>query len=269
MNQYLFDLAELAIKAGRQIMQIYAKDFEIYTKQDASPVTQADRLAETIIVEGLKKLTPNIPIIAEEMASENNLPKLSEQTNEAFYLVDPLDGTKEFVNKRDEFTVNIALIKNHKPVVGIIYAPVLNLLFVADVEKNIALKIELNDEFDLKQPVATTDISAAHKVGKVFKILASRSHMNTQTQHYIADLSKKYTEIEIVNIGSSLKLCLLAGGDADIYPRFSPTMEWDTAAGHAILRAAQGDIKMPNGEEFTYGNQQNDFRNSDFIAFAY
>lgn len=268
MNQYLRQLSELAIMAGQQIIQIYAQDFDIYTKQDKSPVTQADQLAEDIIVTGLKKLTPQIPIIAEEMASEGTLPKLSKATDETFYLVDPLDGTKEFINKRVEFTVNIALIKNHQPSIGVIFAPALKQLYIADVELNIAQMFELNDQFDLTNPIAETDISAKSPTNQPFKILASRSHINSQTEDYIQNLRSQHDQVEIVNIGSSLKLCLLAAGEADIYPRFGPTMEWDIAAGHAILNAAKGSIKADNGDEFTYGDQQNNFRNGNFIAYA-
>ena len=268
MNQYLQHLSQLAITAGQQIMQIYAKDFEIYTKQDTSPVTEADRLAEDIIVAGLKRITPNIPIIAEEMASEGALPKLSADTDESFYLVDPLDGTKEFIHKRGEFTVNIALIKNHQPVVGIIFAPVLKQLYVADVEQNYAQMFTLNDEFDLSAPLAQKDISAAHIANHPFKILASRSHINAATEAYIQTLRAQHEKVEILNIGSSLKLCLLAAGEADIYPRFGPTMEWDIAAGHAILSAAGGYIKTDAGDDFIYGDQAGEFRNGNFIAYA-
>ncbi|MGL1919575.1 MAG: 3'(2'),5'-bisphosphate nucleotidase CysQ [Hyphomicrobiales bacterium] len=268
MNQYLNQLAELSIQAGRQIMEIYAKDFEIYTKQDESPVTEADQLAEDIIIKGLKNITPEIPIIAEEMASEGALPQLSATTDEAFYLVDPLDGTKEFINKRDAFTVNIALIKNHKPVVGVIFAPALNLLFCADVQNNIAVKFELNDDFDFINPRSKQDISTGNLTINPFKILASRSHLNVQTEDYIQNLKDKHGEVEIINVGSSLKLCLLAAGDADIYPRFGPTMEWDIAAGHAILAASGGHIETEKGDDFTYGDQDNDFKNGNFIAYS-
>lgn len=268
VNQYLNQLAELSIQAGRQIMEIYAKDFEIYTKQDESPVTEADQLAEDIIIKGLKNITPEIPIIAEEMASEGALPQLSATTDEAFYLVDPLDGTKEFINKRDAFTVNIALIKNHKPVVGVIFAPALNLLFCADVQNNIAVKFELSDDFDFINPRRKKDISTGNLTNNPFKILASRSHLNVQTEGYIQNLKDKHGEVEIINVGSSLKLCLLAAGDADIYPRFGPTMEWDIAAGHAILAASGGHIETEKGDGFTYGDQDNDFKNGNFIAYS-
>ncbi|PCI85656.1 MAG: 3'(2'),5'-bisphosphate nucleotidase [Hyphomicrobiales bacterium] len=268
MDQYLQQLSELALIAGRKIMQIYVKDFKVDTKQDTSPVTEADRLAEEIIVAGLKRITPNIAIIAEEMAAEGALPKLSSNANESFYLVDPLDGTKEFIHKRGEFTVNIALIKNHKPIIGIIFAPTLNQLYVADVEQNYAQLFELNNEFDLSKPLSQKDISTANIPNIPFKILASRSHINAQTEAYIEDLRNQHDEVEIVNIGSSLKLCLLAAGEADIYPRFGPTMEWDIAAGHAILSAAGGYIKTDNGDDFTYGDQKNEFRNGNFIAYA-
>lgn len=252
----------------RQILTIYEQDFEIYTKQDASPVTKADQLAEEIIVRGLQELTPDIPIIAEEMAAENALPKLDNPTKQQFYLVDPLDGTKEFINKRAEFTVNIALIENQTPIIGIIFAPVLGLLYVGDVKNNIAFEYKLNSNFDLSNPISQIDISAAKPASSPYKILASRSHMNTETEAYIKDLHSQQTKIEIVNIGSSLKLCLLAAGKADIYPRFGPTMEWDTAAGHAILTAAKGRIEDEFGNDFAYGDQANSFRNGNFIAFA-
>lgn len=265
MNQYLQQLSALAIAAGHQIMQIYAQDFDVYTKQDTSPVTKADRLAEDIIIAGLQKISPNIPIIAEEMAADGKLPNLS---GDEFYLVDPLDGTKEFINKRDEFTVNIALIRHKKPVIGIIFAPVLRKLYIADVQKNIAQLIELNPAFDLSSPLNVIDISNKNPPHKPFKILASRSHINAKTEAYIAELKTKHKTVEIINMGSSLKLCLLAEGSADIYPRFGPTMEWDIAAGHAILCAAQGYIEDENGHDFLYGDQANQFRNGNFVAHS-
>lgn len=269
MNQYLQQLSVLAIDAGRSIMKIYTQDFAIYTKQDSSPVTKADQLAEEIIVAGLQKLTPHIPIIAEEMAADGKLPDLTGKLDQAFYLVDPLDGTKEFINKRDEFTVNIALIDQNRAKIGVVFAPALNLLYVADVTNHIAIMYKLNDEFNFASPLSETDLTAKNTRNKPYKILASRSHMNFETEQFISKVKVENADLEIMNIGSSLKLCLLAQGIADIYPRFGPTMEWDIAAGHAILSAAQGEVTTETGHEFLYGDQDNQFRNGNFIAHAY
>ncbi|MCJ8324389.1 MAG: 3'(2'),5'-bisphosphate nucleotidase CysQ [Rhizobiales bacterium] len=269
MNQYLQQLSALAIDAGRSIMKIYAQDFAVYTKQDLSPVTEADQLAEQIIVAGLQKLTPHIPIIAEEMAAEGRLPNLTGKLDQAFYLVDPLDGTKEFINKRDEFTVNIALIDQNKAIIGVVFAPALSLLYVADVAKNIAIMYKLNDDFNLAKPVSETDLTAKNSANKPYTILASRSHMNVATEQFIDQAKAQHAGLEVMHIGSSLKLCLLAQGVADIYPRFGPTMEWDIAAGHAILSAANGQLTTDTGDDFLYGDQNNQFRNGNFIAHAY
>ena len=268
MDKHLFELSELVIEAGQKIMEIYSNDFDIYTKQDESPVTEADQLAEKIILNGLSAINPDILVIAEELASEGKLPELTDQAKKQFYLVDPLDGTKEFINKRDEFTVNIALIENGKPVIGIIFAPALGTLYVGDVKQEFAHMYQLNAAFDLKEPTQVKDITALKAPNKPLKILASRSHINQQTLDYIKQAKEKHNDLEIMNIGSSLKLCLLAEGKADIYPRFGPTMEWDIAAGHAILAAAKGKLHDLDGAEFTYGHQENKYLNGYFIAYS-
>ncbi len=267
MNSTLLQLSKLAIKAGVKIMKIYAEDFEVYNKQDASPVTMADRLVEKIIIAGLKDISPNIPIIAEEMASDNKLPSLKNSGN-LFYLVDPLDGTKEFINKRNEFTVNIALIENNKPIIGVIFAPASNMLYVGDTKQKIAYHYKLNDDFNLDNPVFKQNIAHIKSSKKPYRVLASRSHINVETLRYIEALKVKHNHIEIMNIGSSLKLCLLAQGAADIYPRFGPTMEWDIAAGHAILTAANGYLHNADGTEFIYGKEDKGYLNPNFIAYA-
>ncbi len=267
MNEDLQNIAQLTINAGRKIMQIYAMDFEVYNKQDTSPVTQADQQAEAIILAGLNQTSPNIPIIAEEIASENKLPTLLENGNGTFFMVDPLDGTKEFINKRDEFTVNIAKISNRQAIMGVIYVPAFKTLYIGDIKQKLALKIQLNDKADLQNPISIIDISHKKQKNHPLKILASRSHINQQTQAYIENLKQKNKgDIEIVNIGSSYKLCLLAEGKADIYPRFGLTMEWDIAAGHAILSAAGGAILQPDETPFLYGKQRQKFLNGNFIA---
>lgn len=245
-------LIKTALEAGDKIMDIYALDFDVHYKQDSSPVTDADEMAEKIILRDLKKITPQIPIIAEESAAAGNIPDV----DDIFWLVDPLDGTKEFVRKGKDFTVNIALIENRRPTFGIVYAPALRRLFIAR-DPDTAVQIDLSDEGELGQerPLLVRDVP---KEG--ITAVASKSHRDEQTNAYLEKIGAQ----NIVSTGSSLKFCLVAAGEADIYPRFGPTMEWDTGAGHAVLSAAGGTVNNPDGSPFLY--QKPDYRNGFFIA---
>ena len=254
----VFSLLELAQLAAKAIMAIYATDFAARSKSDHSPVTEADEKAEAIILAGLKKLWPKIPVIAEEAAAAGHVPEFTNQ----FFLVDPLDGTKEFVSRNGEFTVNIALIENGYPILGVVYAPAINRIYWG--EKNIgSAKAQLKPEDDLSkatwQKIVPRSLPADGAT-----VLASRSHRDAETDAYLEKLHVK----EIISAGSSLKFCTLAEGQADIYPRFGRTMEWDTAAGHAVLAAAGGKVRKADGTSLLYGKRERGFDNPAFIASA-
>ncbi len=253
MNNYppLLSIAiKAAVKAGKEIMEVYDNDFSIELKEDNSPLTEADKRAHIKIVTELAE--SGLPVLSEEGKSVafevRNKWKL-------FWLVDPLDGTKEFVKRNGEFTVNIALIKNNIPVIGVIYAPVMNSLYFA-AEGIGSFKIESDLEhlnhLVQSQNIADRFIQLAHKLpvkdnSRTYTVVASRSHMSDDTTSFIDELKKEHGEITLISKGSSLKICLVAEGAADVYPRFAPTMEWDTAAGHAIAFAA--GLKVLNGHD--------------------
>lgn len=212
------EIKNIALKAGKAIMQVYERDFAIYEKEDKSPLSEADLLSNTIICDSLAKF--NLPILSEE----NSIISFEQRKNwEYFFLVDPLDGTKEFIKRNGEFTVNIALIHKQSPVLGVVYAPALNLMYSAKKGEG-AFK---NDEL---LPLALNK--------DTYKIVASKSHMSDETKDFIDKLEVDKKK-ELISMGSSLKLCLVASDEADIYPRLAPTMEWDTAAADAIVREAK------------------------------
>lgn len=244
-------LNQIAFEAGKEILEIYEQDFEVFTKDDKSPLTLADKKANEVIVAALKKNFPEIPILSEE---GKNIPYEVRKNWEFFWLVDPLDGTKEFIKKNGEFTVNIALIHNGKPVAGVIYAPVLDRFYFAKNGEG-AFKREKGE---------TTKISGEKpKEGQALKVVASRSHPSPELEEYLETL----TIDSFVAIGSSLKLCLVAEGKAHIYPRLGPTMEWDTGAGHAILNEAGCEtLDVTTHKEMVY-NKEN-LLNNYFIASA-
>ncbi len=254
-------LIQTVLDAGRVEMEIYRGAIEIEIKRDASPVTFADKAAEKIILRDLARLEPDIPVLAEESASEGIIPEVGDQ----FFLVDPLDGTKEFIRKSDEFTVNIALIENGIPVFGIVYAPATEKLFVTLGNNDARFaKVAIGAKFsclsDLElQPLKTNSVNST-----AMRVVASKSHMTDETKTYL----KKLNVAKLVSAGSSLKFCMLAQGLADIYPRFGPTMEWDTGAGHAVLIAAGGDVVGADGSPFLYGKSDQKFLNPYFIAHA-
>jgi len=251
--QHLSDsLYETALEAGRKIMDIYIRDFGVSYKQDKSPVTEADEAAEKIILRDLHKITPEIPIIAEEQANAGEIPEVAD----TFWLVDPLDGTKEFIKKGRDFTVNIALIERGVPTFGIVYAPALKRMFVAKTP-DCAVQMDVRDG---KYIGAEAAISVRDAPDSGVVAVASKSHRDEQTNAFL----EKHGIRDIVSTGSSLKFCLVAAGEADIYPRFGPTMEWDTAAGQAVLQAAGGRVVHPDGSPFRYNKP--DFRNGFFIA---
>ena len=249
-------VCDLAIAAGAKTLEIYHSDFKVAEKDDASPVTEADQLAEAIILEGLNRVAPDIPVLAEESASEGNTPP---DLGNEFFLVDPLDGTKEFIKKTGEFTVNIALIRNNRPVMGVVYAPALNRLYAGD-EENGAWVADVADGKTIgeRQKISVRTMDEAGLVA-----VASRSHRSPETDAFLETMNVK----EFAAAGSSLKFCLVAEAKADIYPRFGRTMEWDTGAGQAVLEAAGGSVHThPEDETLTYGKEARGFDNPYFIA---
>lgn len=248
-----------AIEAGQAILAIYRSGHAITLKQDLSPVTVADHEAEVIILRHLERDFSEIPVVAEESVEAGNIPDIGSRS---FFLVDPLDGTREFVAHRDEFTVNIAYIVDGVPVAGIVYAPALGVAYTG--EGNHAEKLIVGAEFT----VTARHQIAARASGKDKIGLASRSHGSPRTEDFLAE----HAITNCTTIGSSLKFCLLAEGVADVYPRFSRTMEWDTAAGDAVLRAAGGITVTLDGRPLTYGktdqSHDSDFANPDFISWG-
>ena len=245
-----------AQRAGGAIMAVYAKGFDVRDKADASPVTMADEAAERIILEDLAEIAPGVPVVAEESVAGGKVPVVAER----FFLVDPLDGTKEFISHRDEFTVNIALIENGEPVLGVVLAPARRELFWGDVRAGRAG--HLDAEPDGTMPLMGAPLRARSAPPQGLVAVASRSHRSPETETFLAN----YPVSEFRSIGSSLKFCLLAAGQADIYPRLGPTMEWDTAAGQAVLVAAGGRVTTLEGEPFRYGKPG--FRNGHFVAWG-
>ncbi len=244
-------LVSLAHKAGEAIMEIYATDFEHQTKADDSPVTAADLAAEAIIEAGLADLAPDIPLVAEEAASEGRLPDIS---GGLFWLVDPLDGTREFVNRNGEFTVNIGLIADGAPVLGVVHAPALKLTYTGLV----GVGATVSRGGDSAKAVSVRPAEAGDVT-----IVASRRHGDPEA---IDRLLRGRPVSDRKTAGSSLKFCLVAEGEADIYPRFGRTMEWDTAAGQGVLIAAGGQVTDELGAPLTYGKPGLD--NPPFIAWG-
>lgn len=255
----------IAVKAGEKIMEIYQHtDFNIEIKSDNSPLTSADLSAHKIIVDCLEKT--QYPVLSEE--SDDKSWEIRKNWD-CFWLVDPLDGTKEFIKRNGDFTVNIALIKHGVPVAGVIYVPVSKELYLGIVGQG-AYKIMLDEDNNksrdlYSEMIATTPINVSTDVKDCFVVAGSRSHRNEETDKYIHQLQNKYKNTKIISRGSSLKICMVAEGKAHIYPRYYPTMEWDTAAGHAIVMAAGGEIiNCENGSDLVY-NKEN-LRNPYFIV---
>ena len=235
--------------AGAIIMDIYKTDFHVASKTDDSPVTRADQEAEVVILAALRELTPGIPIVAEEAVAAGEVPVVEEK----FWLVDPLDGTKEFISKNGEFTVNIALIQNAQPLMGLVYAPAIDQLYVGIV----GLGAYRHSAAGIQQ------LTTRQVPFEGLTVIASRSHGDADAlDKFLA--GKKVAQLK--SAGSSLKICLVAAGEADIYPRLGRTMEWDIAAGHAVLLAAGGLITETDGSAFHYGKP--DFANPHFVAWG-
>jgi 3'(2'), 5'-bisphosphate nucleotidase len=242
----LDEIAEAAREAGEAILEVVGRGFEIEAKHDASPVTEADRAAELIILAALARAAPGVPVIAEEEVAAGRIPA----HDKTYFLVDPLDGTKEFVRGGDDYTVNIGLIENGRPKLGIVFAPATGRLHGGCVGSGAWL-----DEGQGRRQIRT------RSRGEQLTAVASKSHLNQATVDY---LQEAVGTCGYVTVGSSLKFCIVAEGGADIYPRASPTSEWDTAAGHAVLLAAGGLVDGPDGAPLAYGKRA--FLNRAFVA---
>ncbi|HJO48978.1 MAG TPA: 3'(2'),5'-bisphosphate nucleotidase CysQ, partial [Candidatus Scalindua sp.] len=259
-----------AKRAGEAILDVYGSDFAVEQKDDKSPLTLADKRSHEIIMDVLEQtITVNngtVPVLSEE---GRGIPFDERKEWEYFWLVDPLDGTREFVNRNGEFSVNIALIRNHKPVLGIIYIPVKDVFYFAAIDfgtyklenseslfDNLSIKELLNKSQRL--PLANNDKSS-------FTVIGSRSHTSEEFTEFVKLLNEKHGKVEFISSGSSLKLCLVAEGIADVYPRFGPTMEWDTAAGQAIVEQAEGSVMdIQTREPLRYNKE--DLLNPFFIV---
>lgn len=248
-------MRRLALEAGDKIMEIYAApDFEVRSKSDDSPVTAADEAADAIISEGLRAAFPDVALVTEEQADSHG------QSVSTFLIVDPLDGTKEFINRRGDFTVNIAYVVDGVPIRGIVYAPAKERLFYTDAA---GVSVEESGDFAKDKVGPVSQIRVKTPDNNALLVVASKSHRDQATDDYI----NKYNVADSKSAGSSLKFCLVATGEADIYPRVGRTMEWDTAAGHAVLTGAGGDVvRFDDHTPLRYGKVN--FANPFFIAYA-
>ncbi len=246
------DVVKISIAAGREIMSVYSDpDVKLKDKADKSPLTVADLKAHNLIVAALDKLSPQLPILSEESMP----PSFADRSKwDAYWLVDPLDGTKEFLSRNGEFTVNIALIQKHKPVLGVVYVP---------ANETVYWGVPGAGAFRAVGAAAAQPIQVTKSAARPLRIVGSRSHAGGSLEGYLSRVG----EHVMVPTGSSLKLCLIAEGKADLYPRLGPTSEWDTAAAHGIVVAAGGDVITTNGEPLQY-NAKDDILNPAFIVFG-
>lgn len=245
---FVQQIADITKRAGGEIMKVYKTDFDVENKADSSPVTVADKLAEKLILRSIREgLTNKFPIISEEAASDGIIPDV---TGQSFWLVDPLDGTKEFISKNGEFTVNIALIEHSRPVLGVVHLPEKNITYFG---ASLGAFVQRGDK-----PIEQINCRAPLPEG--ITAVVSRSHRTPEIDTYLKD----FKVAEEISAGSSLKFCTIAEGNADLYPRLGRTMEWDTAAGHAVLKFAGGTVKNLDGSDLGYGKDGHE--NPHFIA---
>ncbi len=254
-------LVAAAHRAGVLIMEHYRNGGPVQRKADASPVTEADLASEGVILAALAELEPGIPVISEEAAAAGSVP----ETDDLFFLVDPLDGTKEFIAGRTEFTINIGLIRDGEPCFGLIYAPAIEALYVTPSEgRAAAATLPLDQTLPDWSSMEFSPMRTRMPPNDGLVAAVSRSHLDDATTRFLADHDVSST----LTSGSSLKFCVLAAGKADVYPRLGPTMEWDTAAGDAILRAAGGAVLAETGGPLPYGKRSSGHRNPGFIAWG-
>lgn len=268
MRRVAATMRRLAVEAGAETLKLFRdSSLKVELKQDESPVTAADRAADEVIVSGLEAAFPDIPIVTEERADGHGA--ILGIGAHRYFMIDPLDGTKEFISGRGEYTVNIALIEEGRPLLGAVFAPAMDRLFwTPDVD----FAVEERDEVrsDWIEPMRRLWVVKPNN--KALRAVASRTHRDKQTEEYLS----RYSVVKTLSIGSSLKFCLIAAGEADFYPRFGPTMAWDTAAAHAVLRAAGGRVRRLSEdgaieEPLSYGLGQRSgepFANPSFIAYA-
>tara|TARA_B100000508_G_C11458086_1_gene277769 strand:- start:348 stop:1157 length:810 start_codon:yes stop_codon:yes gene_type:complete len=254
----LEQISKTAQLAGKEILEVYNTEFDVETKSDQSPLTSADRAAHEVIVEGLS--ASGIPILSEE---GKDIPFIERMNWELFWMVDPLDGTKEFIKRNGEFTVNIALIENNQPILGVVYVPVKDTIYLGGQSVG-AYKIETFSEVISRQfQDHFNDLNRLpKKIDRPYTLVGSRSHMSEETEEFFNQVRALKGEVEIISVGSSLKLCMVAEGRADEYPRFAPTMEWDTAAGHAVVSAMGGKVinwKLNSSLAYNKENLLNDW----------
>jgi 3'(2'), 5'-bisphosphate nucleotidase len=243
--------ADIAITAGRAILDVYGQDFEVVQKADESPLTQADLASHRVIRDALARMTPDLPLLSEESA---DISFATRSSWSQYWLVDPLDGTKEFINRNGEFTVNIALVRDHEPVLGVVHVPVSGVTYTGVVGAGASRKPSGSPAESIRVQVPCAD---------PLRVVGSRSHANPRLQHYL----QRVGSYELISMGSSLKFCLLAEGKADLYPRLGPTSEWDTAAAHAVVLAAGGRIVTLQNRPLQY-NRKESFLNPEFIVFG-
>lgn len=258
-KDWLIQIINAAIKGGREIIEVYNSDFSVEHKDDKSPLTEADKRAHLAIMEMLR--STGLPVLSEE---GKHMDYSERKTWKQFWMVDPLDGTKEFIKRNGEFTVNIALIEDGKATMGVIYVPVTHELYFAD-EKAYKLKIE-NDSFEnLNDLIDKAQLLPLPQTRTNYIVVGSRSHMSEETEAFIKEQETAHNKVDILSKGSSLKLCMVAEGAADAYPRFAPTMEWDTAAGQAIASASGAKVINWDTKELMQYNKEN-LLNSWFLV---
>ena len=255
-NKLLLDICNVAIQAGNEILNFYNNDIEVTHKEDLSPLTKADLASNKIILESLTKLNSNIPILSEESLVDWSIRKNWKK----YWLVDPLDGTKEFIKKNGEFTVNIALIEDNNPILGVVYVPAKSLLYLAEKNKG---SFKTNTKNKLENFEGIQKIIVSSQTNRA-RVIGSRSHSNATFDNWVKE---KFPNADIVQAGSSLKFCLIAEGEADIYPRFGPTSEWDIAAGHMIVNEAGGKIRTFQNDSIKYNTKEN-IINPEFYAIG-
>lgn len=251
LHRLLLDATALARDAGREILEVYASSFSVEEKEDRSPLTEADLRSERVILAGLRRLAPEIPVLSEESA---RVPYATRRHWGRLWVVDPLDGTKEFVQRNGEFTVNIALVDDHRPVLGIVHAPALERDYFA---------CEGVGAFRSDAAAAGTPIRVTKRGNGPARVVGSRSHRGSSLDGFLSRVGPH----EFVEVGSSLKLCLVAEGRADVYPRLGPTSEWDTAAGQCVLEQAGGVVLRLDGEPLSY-NAREEVLNPHFVGIA-
>lgn len=264
MNQAkLEQLNQLCLQAGEAIMAVYQQgEIDVQAKADSSPLTEADLAAHRILSRGLPDILANTPVLSEE----GELPSFTERQNwQRYWLVDPLDGTKEFINRNGEFTVNVALIENGRPIAGVVYVPVQNIGYSALIQDGQSFATKWQGQNT--QAITSRSLNGRGSAGEPMVVVGSRRHGAEALDSLIESLKSKMGQVELQSMGSSLKLCLVAEGQADLYPRLAPTCEWDTAAAHAIVIAAGGEVYGPDLKPLQY-NQKDSLLNPNFYVVA-